>query len=104
MGKAQGRGLDIARKHVASALSELRDIRLSSAFLSYVHASNIKEESRERGSTASGRSAIGFDESVNRRLLAPHPPRSIRILSWEDVSTFVLFPLVLMLNSTAVRL
>jgi len=86
MDKPQGRGLEMARKHIAAALSELQNIRSSSAFLSFGHAPDPSTESAERGSTASGRSAVGFDESVNRRLLAPTPPRSINILSWEDVS------------------
>jgi hypothetical protein len=104
MEKPQGRGLEMARKHIAAALSELRDIRLSSAFLD--PSSNVDLEktrnqnlssdtdSRDSGlvtekpSTASGRPAVGFDESVNRRLLAPTPPRSIKILCWEDVSAF----------------
>lgn len=86
MDKPQGKGLEIARKHIAAALSELQNIRSSSSFLSFGQASEPIEESKERGSTASGRAAIGFDESVNQRLLAPTPPRSIKILSWEDVS------------------
>lgn len=87
MDRPQGRGLEMARKHIAAALLELQAIRSSAAFLSSGQASNLTEESKERGSTASGRPAIGFDESVNRRLLAPTPPRSIKILSWENVSS-----------------
>lgn len=77
----------MARKHILVALSELQNIRSSSAFLSFGQAPDSVVESKERGSTASGRVAIGFDECVNRRLLAPTPPRSISILSWEDVSS-----------------
>jgi hypothetical protein len=90
MDKPQGRGLEMARKHIAGALSELQNIRSSSAFLSFDQAPDPSTESKERGSTASGRVAIGFDESVNRRLLAPTPPRSINIFSWEDVSSLYL--------------
>ncbi len=94
----------MARKHIAAALSELRDIRLSSAFLdpsSNVDLAKTRNQNlssdtnsrdpglvKEKPLTASGRPAVGFDESVNRRLLAPTPPRSIKILCWEDVSTF----------------
>lgn len=77
----------MARKHIAAALSELQNICSSSAFLSFGQTPDSSIESKERGSTASGRVAIGFDESVNRRLLAPTPPRSINILSWGDVSS-----------------
>ena len=81
----------MARKHIAAALLELQGIRSSAAFLSSGQASNITDDCKERGSTASGRPAIGFDESVNRRLLAPTPPRSIKILSWENVSFLCCF-------------
>ncbi|KAH8968898.1 hypothetical protein BDL97_02G006600 [Sphagnum fallax] len=100
MEKPQGRGLEMARKHIAAALSELRDIRLSSAFLdpssnvdlAKTQNQNLSSDTnsrdsglvKEKPSTASGRPAVGFDESVNRRLLAPTPPRSIKILCWED--------------------
>lgn len=90
MDKPQGRGLEVARKHIAAALSELQNMRSSSAFLSFGQALDPSTESEERGSTASGRVAVGFDERVNRRLLAPTPPRSIKILSWEDVSSVFL--------------
>eukprot|EP00850_Spirogloea_muscicola_P010052 SM000058S18482 [mRNA] locus=s58:84607:90615:+ [translate_table: standard] len=33
--------------------------------------------------TCSGRPALGFEERVNRRLLAPTPPRPIRLYSWR---------------------
>uniref|UniRef100_A0A7I4CUE3 N-alpha-acetyltransferase 35, NatC auxiliary subunit n=1 Tax=Physcomitrium patens TaxID=3218 RepID=A0A7I4CUE3_PHYPA len=88
MDKPQGRGLEMARKHILVALSELQNIRSSSAFLSFGQAPDSVVESKERGSTASGRVAIGFDECVNRRLLAPTPPRSISILSWEDTLAY----------------
>lgn len=77
----------MARKHIAAALSELQNIRSSSAFLSFGQTPDSSTEIEERGSTASGRVAVGFDESVNRRLLAPTPPRSIKIFGWEDVSS-----------------
>ncbi|KAG0578924.1 hypothetical protein M758_4G058200 [Ceratodon purpureus] len=88
MDKPQGRGLEMARKHIAIALSELQNIRSSSAFLSFGQAPDPSTESKERGSTASGRVAIGFDESVNRRLLAPTPPRSINIFTWDDTLAY----------------
>jgi hypothetical protein len=88
MDKPQGRGLEMARKHIAAALSELQNIRSSSAFLSFGQTPDPSTEIEERGSTASGRVAVGFDESVNRRLLAPTPPRSVKIFSWEDTLAY----------------
>lgn len=82
MGKPQGRGLEMAHKHIVSGLSELARIRESSNFLSSISSRACKGEFDDR-TTASGQEAVGFDASINSRLLSPTPPRSINILSWK---------------------
>lgn len=82
--RPQGRGLELARKHIASCISELDCILKSSEFLR-ASAQGMSEQIIE-GTTASGCQAIGFDASLNCRLSAPTPPRSIKILCWEKVS------------------
>ncbi|XP_077237951.1 MAK10 homologue isoform X2 [Tasmannia lanceolata] len=82
MRKPQGRGLDLARKHIAACLSELSCIHKSLGFLRS-NACGSSQDDIEDGTTASGCQAVGFDASLNSRLLAPTPPRSIRILSWK---------------------
>ncbi|XP_031483391.1 uncharacterized protein LOC116252912 isoform X2 [Nymphaea colorata] len=79
--KPQGRGLELARKHIASCLLELAAMRESSGFLvcnAYV-TSQVNIEDR---TTASGCPPAGFDANLNARLSAPTPPRAIKILSW----------------------
>ncbi|KAL3745262.1 hypothetical protein ACJRO7_014383 [Eucalyptus globulus] len=86
--RPQGRGLQLARKHISSCLSELEIIRKSTEVL----RSNDygTHNSGEDKTTASGRQPVGFDASINTRLSAPTPPRSIKILSWsEAVDYFV---------------
>lgn len=82
MRRPQGRGLELARKHIASCISELKCILNSSEFL---RSSTLvtHEGSIEDKTTASGRQPIGFDASLNCRLSAPTPPRAIKILSWK---------------------
>ncbi|KAL5547764.1 hypothetical protein UlMin_002995 [Ulmus minor] len=80
--RTQGRGLELARKHIASCISELGSILSSSEFLSS-NASGSHEYGIEDKTTASGCQPIGFDASLNSRLSAPTPPRSIKILSWR---------------------
>lgn len=78
MRRPQGRGLELARKHISSCLLELERIRQSSEFLrDKVFGDNIEDRT-----TASGRQPIGFDPNLNLRLSAPTPPRSIKTLSW----------------------
>ncbi|KAG0479985.1 hypothetical protein HPP92_010843 [Vanilla planifolia] len=82
MRKAQGRGLDLAKKHVASCLSELASMSRSVEFLrSSACASCVV--GIECQTTASGQQPFGFDASLNSRLSAPTPPRVIQILSWK---------------------
>ncbi|KAF5206636.1 N-alpha-acetyltransferase 35, NatC auxiliary subunit, partial [Thalictrum thalictroides] len=82
MRKSHGRGLELARKHIASCLSELRFIIESVEFLmSNIHGS--RQDDKEDPTTASGCKPVGFDASLNGRLSAPTPPRAIKILSWK---------------------
>ncbi|XP_020237204.1 N-alpha-acetyltransferase 35, NatC auxiliary subunit [Cajanus cajan] len=81
MKRPQGRGLELARKHIASCFSEIDYIQKSSEFLR-ANAHGMSEQNIVN-TTASGCQAIGFDASLNCRLSAPTPPRAIKILSWE---------------------
>ncbi|KAI4338171.1 hypothetical protein L6164_016515 [Bauhinia variegata] len=81
MGRPQGGGLELAKKQIASCISELDYIQKSSEFLR-ASAKYTCQQGIEN-TTASGCQPIGFDASLNCRLAAPTPPRSIKILSWE---------------------
>ncbi|KAL6221649.1 hypothetical protein ACLB2K_005045 [Fragaria x ananassa] len=83
MRRPQGRGLELARKHIASCKSELQCMLNSSDFLRS-KSLGTHEGSIEEKTTASGCQAIGFDASLNCRLSAPTPPRAIKILSWKN--------------------
>ncbi|KAK7264879.1 hypothetical protein RJT34_32492 [Clitoria ternatea] len=80
MKRPQGRGLELARKHIASCISEIDHIQKSSEFLR-TSAYGMCDQNID--TTASGCQPIGFDASLNCRLSAPTPPRSIKILCWE---------------------
>ncbi|KAL0013692.1 hypothetical protein SO802_000761 [Lithocarpus litseifolius] len=82
MRRPQGRGLELARKHIATCISELDCIYRSSDFLRS-SACGTSEDGIEDRTTASGCQPIGFDASLNCRLSAPTPPRAIKILSWK---------------------
>ncbi|EFJ22569.1 hypothetical protein SELMODRAFT_416426 [Selaginella moellendorffii] len=82
MNKPQGKGLETARKHIATALTELSLIRESRAFLSSQHAS--QDPNNLSSTTASGRGVVGFFENINRSLLPPTPPRSMKLLPWSE--------------------
>ncbi|KAA8522977.1 hypothetical protein F0562_009400 [Nyssa sinensis] len=83
MRRPQGKGLELARKHIASCLSELDCILKSSEFVRGNPACGNCGDGIEDRTTASGCQPIGFDASLNSRLSAPTPPRSIRILGWK---------------------
>ena len=85
MRKPHGRGLELARKHVASCLNELSLTLKSQEFLK--SQSNIMLQADENCTTASGCQPVGFDVSLNSRLLSPAPPRAVKVLSWSNVST-----------------
>ncbi|TVU27867.1 hypothetical protein EJB05_19368, partial [Eragrostis curvula] len=82
MRKPHGRGLELARKHIASCLTELSLMLKSQAFLK--SQSNITLQGDENCTTASGSQPVGFDVSLNSRLLSPTPPRAVKVLSWSD--------------------
>jgi hypothetical protein len=84
MRKPHGRGLELARKHVASCLNELSLMLKSREFLK--SQSNITLQDDENCTTASGCRPVGFDVSLNSRLLSPTPPRAVKLLSWSNVS------------------
>lgn len=69
---------------MASCLSELACMSKLAGFL----RSNASESSLHNiddATTASGCQPVGFDVSLNGRLSAPTPPRSIKLLSWKKV-------------------
>ncbi|GLT29662.1 hypothetical protein SLA2020_045130 [Shorea laevis] len=82
MKRPQGRGLELARKHIASCMSELESILKSADFLRS-DTSCVCEDGIEEKTTASGRQPVGFDASLNIRLCAPTPPRASKIPSWK---------------------
>lgn len=84
MRRPQGRGLESARKHIASCFSELDSMLKSGEFLRSTYCESCDDDI-EGKTTASGRQAIGFDPSLNNRLSAPTLPRAIKILSWNGV-------------------
>lgn len=84
MRKPQGRGLELARKHLALCRSELACVSRSVEFLRS-NAYGTCLDDVEDSTTASGCKPVGFDVSLNSRLSAPTPPRSIRLLSWKKV-------------------
>ncbi|XP_024965539.1 N-alpha-acetyltransferase 35, NatC auxiliary subunit isoform X2 [Cynara cardunculus var. scolymus] len=81
--RPQGRGLDLARKHIASCLVELQSILKTAEFLRSNSRYGMCEDGMEDSMTASGCQPIGFDSTLNSRLSAPTPPRAIKILSWK---------------------
>ncbi|XP_062221658.1 uncharacterized protein LOC133920994 isoform X2 [Phragmites australis] len=83
MRKPHGRGLELARKHVASCLTELSLMLKSREFLK--SQSNVTlQQGDENCTTASGCQPVGFDVSLNSRLLSPTPPRAVKVLSWSN--------------------
>lgn len=82
MRRPQGRGFDMARKHIASCILELESILKSAEFIRFGVCGTC-EDGIEDKTTASGHTPIGFDASLNSRSAAPTPPRAIKILSWK---------------------
>ncbi|GAB2225568.1 hypothetical protein Droror1_Dr00006365 [Drosera rotundifolia] len=85
--KPQGKGLELARKHISFCMSELERIRASSEFLTSV-ASTSNSDGGSVRTTASGSQPIGFDPNLNLRSSAPAPPRAIKTLSWEEAHEY----------------
>lgn len=88
MRRPQGRGFELARKHIASCLSELECILKSAVFIRSNCVCGSYEDEIDDKTTASGRQPIGFDPTLNSRLCAPTPPRAIKILSWKKVRSY----------------
>jgi hypothetical protein len=84
--KPHGRGLELAQKHVASCLTEL-SLMLNSRDFLRSQSNNTQQQGDEICTTASGVRPVGFDASLNSRLLSPAPPRAVKLLSWSDVSS-----------------
>ncbi|THU69722.1 hypothetical protein C4D60_Mb08t17390 [Musa balbisiana] len=82
MRKPHGKGLELARKHVALCLSELSYMSKSLEFLRSLPYGSGQDDI-ESSTTASGCKPIGFDASLNSTLSAPGPPRATHILSWK---------------------
>ncbi|KAI0518998.1 hypothetical protein KFK09_006437 [Dendrobium nobile] len=82
-----GRGLELAKKHVMSCLSELGSMSKSVEFLRS-NAGGPSDGEIECRTTASGKQPFGFDANINSRLSAPTPPRAIQILSWKQAIEF----------------
>ncbi|XP_066322835.1 uncharacterized protein [Miscanthus floridulus] len=83
MRKPHGRGLELARKHVASCLTELNLMLKSREFLKSQSSTRL-QQGDGNCTTASGCQPVGFDVSLNSRLLSPTPPRAVKVLSWSD--------------------
>ncbi|XP_057419627.1 uncharacterized protein LOC130713831 isoform X2 [Lotus japonicus] len=81
MKQPRGGGLELARKHIASCISEIDNMKKSSDFLK-ASAQEMSEQNIDN-TTASGCQPIGFDASINCRLSAPTPPRSIKLFCWD---------------------
>lgn len=76
--------MELARKHIASCISEIDNMKKSSDFLK-ASAQEMSEQNIDN-TTASGCQPIGFDASINCRLSAPTPPRSIKLFCWDKVT------------------
>ncbi|XP_078437629.1 MAK10 homolog isoform X2 [Wolffia australiana] len=87
MRKSQGRGLELARKHIAACLSELSLILSSVDFLR-LSAKRFQQDEPNCLTTASGYKPIGFAANLNSKLMAPAPPRSIKLLSWNETISY----------------
>ncbi|XP_021760739.1 uncharacterized protein LOC110725582 isoform X4 [Chenopodium quinoa] len=84
MKKPQGRGFELARKHISSCLLELQQMQKSAEFLRSIGCLTRKD-TVPMETTASGRHPVGFDANLNIRSSALAPPRAIKTLSWDMV-------------------
>lgn len=80
--RPQGRGLELAKKHIACCFEELDSMIKSADFLRSISA---PEDGMKNETTASGCQPVGFDSTLNSRLSAPTPPRAIETISWKKV-------------------
>ncbi|KAI5681918.1 hypothetical protein M9H77_03146 [Catharanthus roseus] len=83
MRRPQGKGLELARKHITYCLSELDSMLKLGEFLRLNNSYGTIVDGIENQTTASGCQPIGFDPTLNSRLSAPTPPRAIKLLSWR---------------------
>ncbi|KAK6151714.1 hypothetical protein DH2020_014349 [Rehmannia glutinosa] len=88
MRRPQGKGLELAKKHIQSCLSELDSMLKSEEFLRHTCACGTLEDGIEDKTTASGCQPIGFDSTLNSRSAAPTPPRAIKLLSWKKAVNY----------------
>lgn len=85
MKRPQGRGLELAKKHIACCFEELDSMIKSAEFLRSINAPGTLEDGTKTETTASGCQPVGFDPTLNSRLSAPTPPRAIQTISWKKV-------------------
>ncbi|XP_042002128.1 N-alpha-acetyltransferase 35, NatC auxiliary subunit-like isoform X1 [Salvia splendens] len=85
--KPQGRGLELAKKHIISCLSELDSMLNTEEFLRHNSACGTVKNEDEK-TTASGCQPVGFDSTLNSRSAAPTPPRAIKLLSWKKAVNY----------------
>ncbi|PIM99375.1 Glucose-repressible protein [Handroanthus impetiginosus] len=88
MRRPQGKGLELAKKHILSCLSELDSMLKSEELLRQNCACGTLENGVEDKTTASGCQPIGFDSMLNSRSAAPTPPRAIKLLSWKKAVNY----------------
>ncbi|KAF3654185.1 putative N-alpha-acetyltransferase 35, NatC auxiliary subunit-like isoform X2 [Capsicum annuum] len=83
--RPQGRGLELAKKHIACCFEELDSMIKSADFLRSISA---PEDGMKNETTASGCQPVGFDSTLNSRLSAPTPPRAIETISWKKAAEY----------------
>ncbi|TMW92756.1 hypothetical protein EJD97_012605 [Solanum chilense] len=88
MKRPQGRGLELAKKHIACCFEELESMIKSAEFLKSVNAPGTLEDGMNNETTASGCQPVGFDSTLNSRLSAPTPPRAIETISWKKAAEY----------------
>lgn len=88
MKRPQGRGLELAKKHIACCFEELESMIKSAEFLKSINAPGTLEDGMKNETTASGCQPVGFDSTLNSRLSAPTPPRAIETISWKKAAEY----------------
>ncbi|XP_049413027.1 uncharacterized protein LOC125875984 [Solanum stenotomum] len=88
MKRPQGRGLELAKKHIACCFEELESMIKSAEFLRSINAPGTLEDGMKNETTASGCQPVGFDSTLNSRLSAPTPPRAIETISWKKAAEY----------------
>ncbi|XP_060172014.1 uncharacterized protein LOC132603127 [Lycium barbarum] len=88
MKRPQGRGLELAKKHIVCCFEELDSMIKSAEFLRSISAPGTLEDGMKNETTASGSQPVGFDSTLNSRLSAPTPPRAIETISWKKAAEY----------------